>query len=58
MRAIAFWFKQAATFHYNHTHREEEECDAPPVEIYFFHSQALNLLMGECTRKVLKQTSF
>ncbi|MBC7777640.1 MAG: hypothetical protein H7246_19555 [Phycisphaerae bacterium] len=55
---IAFGLKQAAALEYNHAHGEEEECNAPPVEIDFFHSQGIEFLMCESSRKVLNETNF
>jgi len=41
VRAITFWFKQATAFQHDHAHRKEKECDAPPVDIEFFHSKII-----------------
>lgn len=41
MRAVAFWFEKAASLHDDHAKADKQECEAPPIEIQFFHSKNL-----------------
>ncbi len=46
VRTVTLRFEQAAALQHNHADGKEKECDAPPVDIEFFHSHGIEIFNG------------